>query len=230
MALGISGSIIDDSYPMVGNIDGQVHFGVQGPAGPKGDPFTYEDFTPEQLESLKVKGDKGDPGDSYVLTDADKAEIAEMAADLVEVPVPDSGGNVELDTTLTQSGKAADAKAVGDALNKKLSADTLPNAVNTALAQAKESGEFDGADGRDGVDGKDGYTPIKGVDYFDGEQGIQGIQGETGPQGPQGVQGERGEKGETGAPGADYVLTDDDKTEIATKVLAELPTWTGGSY
>lgn len=31
------------------------------------------------------------------------------------------GGSVELDTTLTQSGKAADAKAVGDALNDKLS-------------------------------------------------------------------------------------------------------------
>jgi hypothetical protein len=28
-----------------------------------------------------------------------------------------SGGNVELDTTLVQSGKAADAKAVGDAIN-----------------------------------------------------------------------------------------------------------------
>lgn len=30
--------------------------------GPKGDPFRYEDFTPEQLEALKgPKGDKGDP-------------------------------------------------------------------------------------------------------------------------------------------------------------------------
>lgn len=29
--------------------------------GDKGDPFLYSDFTPEQLEALKVKGDKGDP-------------------------------------------------------------------------------------------------------------------------------------------------------------------------
>ena len=29
--------------------------------GDKGDPFLYDDFTPEQLEALKVKGDKGDP-------------------------------------------------------------------------------------------------------------------------------------------------------------------------
>ena len=100
------------------------------------------------------------------------------AVDPVQVKLPvgqGSGGNVELDTTLTQSGKAADAKAVGDALNKKLSADTLTDAVNDALAQAKASGEFDGAPGKDGKDGqpgKDGepgapgYTPVRGTDYY----------------------------------------------------------------
>ena len=34
--------------------------GKEGPPGPKGDPFTYDDFTPEQLEGLK--GPKGDTG------------------------------------------------------------------------------------------------------------------------------------------------------------------------
>ena len=34
--------------------------GEQGKQGPKGDPFRYEDFTPEQLEALK--GPKGDDG------------------------------------------------------------------------------------------------------------------------------------------------------------------------
>lgn len=33
----------------------------------------------------------------------------------------------------------------------------LPTAINAALEQAKESGDFDG---------KDGYTPQKGVDYW----------------------------------------------------------------
>ena len=38
--------------------------GEQGPKGDKGDAFTYADFTPEQLASLKgTKGDKGDKGD-----------------------------------------------------------------------------------------------------------------------------------------------------------------------
>lgn len=37
--------------------------GEQGTQGPKGDPFRYEDFTPEQLAALKgPKGDKGEDG------------------------------------------------------------------------------------------------------------------------------------------------------------------------
>lgn len=45
---------------------------------------------------------------------------------------------------------------------KKVSTTELDNAVDTALTEAKESGEFDG---------EDGYTPQKGIDYFDGEDG-----------------------------------------------------------
>ena len=37
--------------------------GPQGEPGPKGDPFRYEDFTPEQLEALK--GPKGDKGEDW---------------------------------------------------------------------------------------------------------------------------------------------------------------------
>ena len=49
----------------------------------------------------------------------------------------------KVDETLTKPGYAADAKAVGDALKKKLDADKLGDAVEDALRQAKESGEFD---------------------------------------------------------------------------------------
>ena len=93
------------------------------------------------------------------------------------------GASIELDTTLTQSGKAADAKAVGDALAEKqptgdyLTQDNLQSATNAALEQAKASGEFDGPQGQQG------------------EQGPQGIQGETGPQGPAGPAGADGKDG-----------------------------------
>ena len=37
--------------------------GPPGPPGPPGKPFTFDDFTPEQLESLRGhKGERGDPG------------------------------------------------------------------------------------------------------------------------------------------------------------------------
>lgn len=61
-------------------------------------------------------------------------------------------------------------------ISGKLDADKLPEAINAALAQAKDSGEFDG------------YTPVKNVDYFDGQ---------------------------------DYVLTENDKNEIA-EIAADL--------
>ena len=64
---------------------------------------------------------------------------------------------IELDTSLSVQGKAADAKAVGDALGEKLGTTELDSAINTALAQAKASGEFDG---------QDGNTPVRGTDYW----------------------------------------------------------------
>ena len=51
--------------------------------------------------------------------------------------------------------------------------------IDTALAEAKASGEFDGP------------------------QGPEGPKGDTGPEGPQGPQGEKGETGATGAAGKD---------------------------
>ena len=70
-----------------------------------------------------------------------------------------------IDTTLTKSGQAADAKAAGDAIEKKLDKTALPTAVNDALAQAKASGEFDGAKGDKGDTGPEGP---KGADGKDG--------------------------------------------------------------
>lgn len=85
----------------------------------------------------------------------------------------------------------------------------LTGAVNTALAQAKESGEFDGPQGPAGPTGPAGPQ---------GDKGETGDKGDTGPQGPQ------------GEPGPAYELTSADKEELVSSVLAALPKWTGGSY
>ena len=114
---------------------------------PKNRPEDYI-YTPEEVKTWeKLQSEIGDLSD--LATKAKEnlvAAINEVAADMSE--------GVALDTTLTQSGQAADAKAVGDALAEKqskgdyLTQDNLQSATDAVLAQAKASGEFDGADGK----------------------------------------------------------------------------------
>lgn len=51
-----------------------------------------------------------------------------------------------------------------------------------------------------------------------GPKGDQGVQGQTGPQGPKGDTGETGPQGDKGDPGDDYILTEQDKQDIAGMV------------
>lgn len=65
--------------------------------GDKGEPFKYSDFTPEQLESLRgpqgKPGPKGQKGDSYILTDADKTEIAQKVKLPTKISELENDGN-----------------------------------------------------------------------------------------------------------------------------------------
>ena len=66
-----------------------------------------------------------------------------------------------------------------------------------------------------------------------GETGPQGPQGATGPQGPQGAtgpQGPTGPEGPQGPQGDDYVLTNQDKQDIADLVRAEFVDLSTRSY
>ncbi len=94
-----------------------------------------------------------------------------------------------IDTTLSKAGQAADAKAAGDAIGQKLDKTALPTAINDALAQAKASGEFDGAKGDKGDKGDPGAQGIRGEK---GETGPAGAKGDTGPAGPKGADGKDG--------------------------------------
>lgn len=82
-----------------------------------------------------------------------------------------------IDTTLSKSGQAADAKAAGDAIAQKLDETALPTAINDALAQAKASGAFDGAKGEKG-------DPFTYADFTPEQlEALRGPQGEPGPAG-----------------------------------------------
>lgn len=87
----------------------------------------------------------------------------------------------------------------------KLDADRLDEAVSNALAQAKESGAFDGAPG------------------VQGPAGPKGDKGDTGSQGPRGADGEAGLDGKSAyayARDGGYTGTE---AEFAAKLAKELP-------
>lgn len=106
---------------------------------------------------------------------------------------------VYVDDTLTKSGKAADAKTVGDKIaevnekvDEKLGEKELAGAIDSALAQAKASGEFDGAKGEKGDKGDKGDPGAQGIRGEKGETGPAGAKGDTGPAGPKGADGKDG--------------------------------------
>lgn len=172
----------------------------------------------------------------YVFTPHDQTtleEIKEKIEHLESIQDPDAIKNA-VEDYLEQNPVEAPVQSVNGKTGKvkltaedvgAISQDDLQEATNEALAKAKESGVFDGPQGPQGEPGPQGEK---------GEPGEQGPKGETGATGPQGPKGERGETGPTGAvgpegpkglPGDDYVLTAEDKTEIAEKAaeLVEVP-------
>lgn len=89
--------------------------------------------------------------------------------------------------------------------------------ITTIMGPAGPQGPK-GDKGDVGPAGQDGAQGPKGDKGDRGEIGPQGPKGEVGPQGPIGPQGPKGDQGIQGPAGADYVLTQDDKTEIAGMV------------
>ena len=104
-----------------------------------------------------------------------------------------SGLAITSDGALSVNVTASDVGAV--------SVDALQDATDAALAQAKESGMFDGAQGPQGETGPTGPKGDPGTDGAQGIQGPAGPQGEAGPAGATGPVGPQGPKGETGPQG-----------------------------
>ena len=109
-----------------------------------------------RLARLEIGGGTGGGGGGIFV-----GEEADMPAGTVARFNPKGKATkiLQIDDTLSKTGYAADAAAVGEALKKqskaiddKLDANKLPEAINTALAQAKASGEFNGEPGAPGDD------------------------------------------------------------------------------
>ena len=183
--------------------------GERGEKGDKGNAFTFADFTPEELASLK--GEKGDKGDAFKYTDFTEEQLAALKG-----PKGDTGpqGPKGDGTTIRTISATVDDKIGTPSVKVNSSGDSKEQDVVFIFSGLK--GER-GPQGEQGIQGpagpkgdaftyndftEDQLAALKGPKGDQGEkgdkgeQGIQGPQGEQGEQGIQGPQGERGEKGE----------------------------------
>lgn len=183
--LKISGITLPTSY--------QVQF-ANGPTATAKPITVYDSDTVEIPEEYTQSGQ---PVYAYVYITGDEYGITKRLA-LIPVqargaiddvqPTPQEASTIDALIEALNSG-VTDAVAAKDAA--EAAAQGIDQTVQTALAEAKASGEFDGPQG-----------PIGPA----GPAGPQGEQGETGSQGPQ------GEPGEDGAPGVSPTITVTDIT------------------
>lgn len=135
---------------------------------PDGSTRDLGDVTGEDgssIQSITRTAGNGAPGttDTYTvtLTDGNKTQFQVYNG-------KDGAGSGDMTAAVYDpQGKAQDIfRYVDEAVKDKLSQDDLQAATDEALAQAKASGEFDGAVGPEGPRGPAGATPQKGVDYW----------------------------------------------------------------
>lgn len=173
---------------------------VKGSKGDPGDAFTYDDFTPEQLNSLK--GPKGDPGytpqknvDYYdgkdgkdgipathqwngttlTITSASGTSSSNLKGDKGDKG--DAGGIGPSGVTAPASGFfTMGIDENGDIYVLSPTGETIPNfeyEESTGNLYVKhDNGTRTLLGNAKGPKGDPGYTPQKNVDYFDGKDGI----------------------------------------------------------
>lgn len=166
---------------------------IEGVKGDKGDAFTYDDFTAEQIEGLKVKGDRGPIGQTIVPS-VDSSGVLSWTVQDTAIAPP----SVNIRGPQGVQGVQGAQGATG--------AQGIQGIQGPTGAQGPR-----GLQGETGPKGEKGDTGAQGATGLQGAQGIQGIQGERGPAGPtgaQGPQGVQGERGNDGADGRSFVIQD----------------------
>lgn len=160
----------------------EVKFGLKGD---KGDAFTYENFTPEQLE--KLKGPKGDKGDTGEKGEAGEKGNPFVYSDFTQEQLESLRGPQGIQG---EQGPRGEMGPQGE------------RGIQGIEGPKGERGET-GPQGQKGDTGEQGPVGPMGPQGEVGPQGLQGVagpMGPTGPQGPMGPEGPVGPKGEQGAP------------------------------
>ena len=166
--MNLIGKVVEKEK-LIGELSQGVEYykGERGPKGDKGEAFKYEDFTPEQLESLR-----GPKGNAFTYDDFTQEQLNALKG---------------------QQGEPGQKGDKGDAFTY---ADFTQEQLEALRGQQGEPG-------RDGLDGKDGKDGVSVSHTWNGTSlSITSASGTS-------------EMDLRGPAGQDYVLTQDDKTEIA---------------
>ena len=194
---------------LVGKISQGVEYykGDPGPKGDKGEPFRFEDFTPEQLESLR--GPQGEPGSISFeeLTPEQKEQLRGPKGDAFTYEDFTQEQLNALRGQPGEKGDKGDAFTYADFTEEQLEALRGPQGIQGVPGETGPAGEpgIQGPKGDKGEQGEPGPQGIQGEQGPIGPQGEKGEPGEAGPQGPIGLTGEQGPEGPAGKDGKDGV-------------------------
>jgi hypothetical protein len=186
---------------------------------------TVNGIAPDENGNVEVAGGSGGNVDltGYATEEFVKNKIAEAELGGEEVDLSGYAQKSELPTKVSQLENDEGYLTEHQDISGKLDASALPTAINTALAQAKASGEFKGDPGTPGKDGTS--VTVKSVSESTADGGSNMVLFSDGKT----LTIKNGSKGSPGAPpvkGTDY-FTAADKAEMVNAVIAALPVYNG---
>ena len=195
--------------------------GPPGPPGPKGEPFKFSDFTPEQLAALKgpkgdvgpvgpqglqgIQGERGEAGPQGPRgIQGERGPIGPIGPTGLQGPRGERGEPFKI-SSIQPSVSAMNNNVNSFADNSLVM--VRSNDADNGKVFVKTHGAMEylttmtGVKGDKGDIGPQGPIGPTGPQGPRGVDGPQGLQGNAGPQGPQGVAGPKGDTGERGPQG-----------------------------
>lgn len=175
----------------------------------------------DSIDQLVVRSNEAVEKAEQAKVDAEtaqgKAEDAQEAAETAQRKAEDAQGASERAKQSAEQ-SAEEARRKADSITELVAeATTLPEGSSATASYSNGTLTLGIPKGDKGDIGETGPRGEQGIQGPQGPKGDTGEKGETGATGPQGIQGETGPQGPQGD---DYVLTEQDKQDIAELVDA----------